>query len=215
MCLCTFQKEPIIAEKDIIVGKGLIKEKGKYYTPFQLFPAELNSLIEGNTEIEFERYMQEGFEIGEGFIHSYTDFYKVFEEDVFKAIIPKGTPFYINWMGDEIASKKLYITSEKYTPSTFIYKDGLRIGDILSNNNLIHIEDYNGEKVDAVFAGICNNKPLYVKPFLTKEKPDYEQAKVVNSNLGFINYTLEKSNTGTIIPWENDITLYHMKICNL
>ena len=213
MCLYTFQRKPIIAEKDIVVNKVLLKDNKKYFTPFQLLPVELNSFIIGDTEIEPEEDLNGRFRIGKGFIHSYTDVYEDSDSMTgFSAIIPKGTPFYINFFGDEVASKRLFITSEEYTSSTFIYKDGLRVGDILSSDNLIHLEDYKDEKVDAIFAGFYNNKPLYVEPSLTKKRPNDEQAKVVNNNLGLINYTLHKLNLGTVIPREQPLNTLHMSI---
>ena len=44
MCLTTFQKEPYIAEKDIIVYKALFKFGKRIISPFINFPYTLNKL---------------------------------------------------------------------------------------------------------------------------------------------------------------------------
>lgn len=99
-----------------------------------------------------------------GVIHSYlteraslTD-----KERQVKAIIKKGTRFYVSINCKEIASESLFITDEDITSdeinetkeyilseikSNSQIVDGIRVGDIyLSNKTFVHIEDYEFSK---------------------------------------------------------------------
>lgn len=126
MCLIKGQNEPYIAKEDIIVYKAIKKVGDEYFTYFQEYPVELNSLlipepIKGNVLIKYTGYYNI---IEEGMIHSYTNnFYKDFinlekiwvlykDLVLVKAIIKKGTKFYIDISEKEIASESLYITDE-------------------------------------------------------------------------------------------------------
>lgn len=123
MCLYTEQIEPYIAKEDIIVYKVLKKVGNKYFTYFQDYPVELNSLltpepIKGDVVIEDEPY----YYIEGGMIHSYVDskfseFNSLKSQFLVKAIIKKGTKFYIGLSEKEIASESLYITDEIINPN--------------------------------------------------------------------------------------------------
>ena len=111
MCLYIGKNSSFIAKSDIIVYKEL-KQIGKndYVTPCQDFPVKLDNLLipEG---IATEKPCGFKYCIEEGTIHAYTS--SDGSNDLkFKAIIKKGTKFWIQDDLTEVAAEKLYITSE-------------------------------------------------------------------------------------------------------
>ena len=111
MCLYIGKNSSFIAKSDIIVYKEL-KQIGKnyYVTPCQDFPVKLDNLLipEG---IATEKPCGFKYRIEEGTIHAYTS--SNGDNGLkFKAIIKKGTKFWIQDDLTEVAAEKLYITSE-------------------------------------------------------------------------------------------------------
>ena len=110
MCLYIGKNSSFIAKSDIIVYKEL-KQIGKndYVTPCQYFPVKLDNLLipEG---IATEKPCGFKYRIEEGTIHAYTS--SNGNDLKFKAIIKKGTKFWIQDDLTEVAAEKLYITSE-------------------------------------------------------------------------------------------------------
>ena len=111
MCLYIGKNSSFIAKSDIIVYKEL-KRIGKddYVTPCQDFPVKLDNLLipEG---IAIEKLCGFKYRIEEGTIHAYTS--SNGDNGLkFKAIIKKGTKFWIQDDLIEVAAEKLYITSE-------------------------------------------------------------------------------------------------------
>ena len=110
MCLYIGKNSSFIAKSDIIVYKEL-KQIGKndYVTPCQDFPVKLDNLLipEG---IATEKPCGFKYRIEEGTIHAYTSSNGNYLK--FKAIIKKGTKFWIQDDLTEVAAEKLYITSE-------------------------------------------------------------------------------------------------------
>ena len=110
MCLYIGKNNSFIAKSDIIVYKEL-KQIGKndYVTPCQDFPVKLDNLLipEG---IATEKPCGFKYRIEEGTIHAYTSSNGNYLK--FKAIIKKGTKFWIQDDLTEVAAEKLYITSE-------------------------------------------------------------------------------------------------------
>ena len=110
MCLYIGKNSIFIAKSDIIVYKEL-KQIGKndYVTPCQDFPVKLDNLLipEG---IATEKPCGFKYRIEEGTIHAYTS--SNGNDLKFKAIIKKGTKFWIQDDLTEVAAEKLYITSE-------------------------------------------------------------------------------------------------------
>ena len=110
MCLYIGKNSSFIAKSDIIVYKEL-KQIGKndYVTPCQDFPVKLDNLLipEG---IVTEKSCGFKYRIEEGTIHAYTS--SNGNDLKFKAIIKKGTKFWIQDDLTEVAAEKLYITSE-------------------------------------------------------------------------------------------------------
>lgn len=108
MCLIKTHMFPKRAKEDIVVYKEL-NNIGKYVymTPYQHTPVKLNSYIYNSLPIWFGIFNSNKIE-GEG-VHSYT--YP--SKGLFKAIIPKGSWYYIGWGIVDCASNKLYITNEQ------------------------------------------------------------------------------------------------------
>ena len=119
MCLYIGNKKGHIAVKDIVCFKELILNKGKYETPYQktkVTPGEY--LI---PDCSSPRIFKNGFKyiMGGGVIHAYLDLLSCepgSRSTIFKAIIKKGTRFWIQDDLEQIAAEKLFITKEKVTP---------------------------------------------------------------------------------------------------
>ena len=110
MCLYIGKNSSFIAKSDIIVYKELRQiGKNDYVTPCQDFPVKLDNLLipEG---IATEKPCGFKYRIEEGTIHAYTS--SNGNDLKFKAIIKKGTKFWIQDDLTEVAAEKLYITSE-------------------------------------------------------------------------------------------------------
>ena len=133
MCLYTKQLEPKIAEEDIEVSKILKKQNGRWVTPYRNYPVKFNEVMEAESIYTKEyllnpynyKIVYEYREITEGFFHSNNtdEVIKEFqiahsrekkkcpEVKVFKAIIPKGSEYYVGVRTD-ICSTKLIILNE-------------------------------------------------------------------------------------------------------
>lgn len=130
MCLYTKQEAPKVATEDIECYKVLKKEDGKWVTPYRGYPVKFNEVMEAEGQkidgmFAFGRH----YEISMGYFHASKDslgIYQVYksievycsrehikepELKTFKAIIPKGSNYYIGVRGD-ICSDKLIITEE-------------------------------------------------------------------------------------------------------
>lgn len=122
MCLYKKHYLPKIASKDILVYKALTERSDRcMVTPYMRMPIKFNIITkagkEGFWESVFDLYI-----VNSGFIHSYTDLptARINEnraDTIFKAIIPKGSLYYIGEK-NEIASTKLIITTESCEPWT-------------------------------------------------------------------------------------------------
>ena len=149
MCLYISNKKPLVANKDIVVYKYVFKENGKYVTPFQNTPVNVNALMiaEGGSE---DIVVTNGrkYSINGGVIHACTSSYDdEFDCNVcLKAYIKEGTEFWVQDNFKQVAARSLYITDEVVTDrqNTDIAeickmiiedapanKDGVRIGDVL------------------------------------------------------------------------------------
>lgn len=121
MCLYTREKLPRVAKMDIVCLKILTEESnGVYKTPYQGVRVQLNSKIEAlpkRVDISFSSNDYLGntvYSVNGGAVHSVLlDEGKCKESIcVKKAIIPKGTEYYLGCFGLEVASKELYITDK-------------------------------------------------------------------------------------------------------
>lgn len=115
MCLYIGNKKGHIAVKDIVCFKALRLDGGKYKTPYQETKITLGEYLVPNSSPEIYEY---GFkyQIGGGVIHAYLNLsYCDSGYTIFKAIIKKGTRFWLQDDLSEIAAEKLFITKEKVT----------------------------------------------------------------------------------------------------
>lgn len=134
MCLFTNRTKPLVASKDLVVYKELILRDGKYYTPYQNVEVKLNSYLTTSTSMPKDMSLSGYHQISKEGIHSYTH---LGEHIGFKAIIPKGTPFWISVDLQEIASTELYITDKICNEET----DLKEICDLLLKENFVKCEE--------------------------------------------------------------------------
>lgn len=118
MCLYIRGKQPRIAKKDIVVLKYLKREREQFSSPCQDTPVTLGEVLEAypkKAQISYnsvDNYDREINELNGGAIHA-----KLFESGgcgnyCAKAIIPKGTKYWVDPFGTEIAAEKMLITKE-------------------------------------------------------------------------------------------------------
>ena len=124
MCLCTKEKDPKIAEGDILTYKIIASKKNVYYTPYRDYIIQFNIRLEDIIEEDI-KYLFNVYMIESGYFHSYTDlesakkeFLKLkkkmpknIELKIYDSIIPKGTPYYIG-MRSDICSKSIIIKED-------------------------------------------------------------------------------------------------------
>lgn len=123
MCLITKQKEPLIAEEDIVVYKVFTSEDKSPYQEFDYTPY-IGKLLT-DTAPEEVVYIKDfngnciETEVSSGFIHSYTKLIKAIPianmyegRKIRECIIPKGTRIFISEFGSQIASKSIIIGEE-------------------------------------------------------------------------------------------------------
>lgn len=121
MCLFSNQKAPLVADKDIVCYKILIPVDSKLITSYRDFIFSTNVVVQDQAE----EHIGEIFgvtEITSGFFHTFTTKERVLEEiktlqhklpkgtklKVFKAVIPKGSAYYVGQRSD-MCSKALII----------------------------------------------------------------------------------------------------------
>ena len=123
MCLYIGNKKGHIAVNDIVCFKELILKDGKYETPYQETKVTLGKYLIPDSDPEISEY---GFKykMDGGVIHAYLDLSNCVPGDtIFKAIIKKGTRFWLQDDLREVAAEKLFITEEKVTyQEKFNYK---------------------------------------------------------------------------------------------
>lgn len=138
MCLIAKNKNPLIAEDDIVCYKLLVQTtyRGEYRTPYKIMyldnkiiQGEKNLVAKGSEGIE-PLCTPDRYKITGGFIHCYTDHevatncadiidIKCFiYVTVFECIIPKGTAYYKgnNW---DICAKEIKLVKKVYATKHF------------------------------------------------------------------------------------------------
>ena len=157
MCLYIRDKKPRVAKKDIVVLKYLKKENERFYSPCQGTPVTIGKVLVASpsepniTFSSVDNFGREISEIGGGAIHA-----KLFEDSGYgnycaKAIIPKGTKYWVDSFGTEIAAEKMLITKEAgnndVLDDSFAREilasapevNGVRIGDYqMTDDSFIH-----------------------------------------------------------------------------
>lgn len=157
MCLFTRDKEPRVAKRDIVVLKYLLKTNRECLSPCMGTPVTLGKLMIAQPDTPSINYDstdifgREIYSMRDGVIHA-----KLMESDDYgnycaKAIIPKGTEYWMNPFGTEIAARQMLITTEKGTNKSIDIqlfrkilanapeKNGVRVGDYqMIDNSFVH-----------------------------------------------------------------------------
>ena len=148
MCLYTRDKQPRVAKRDIVVLKYL-NQYGKIYgSPCQGIPVTLGKLMiaQPNTPyISYEckdLYDREIFSMGGGVIHAKLRESNVYGNYCAKAIIPKGTEYWIDPFGTEIAARQMLITEEEGTNESVDIQLFKEILESAPEKNDIRVGDY-------------------------------------------------------------------------
>ena len=181
MCLYIGYKKPFVAKSDITVYKYVSKNDGKYYTACREYPVTPNEIIKTNKNGDIVLNHQNKYRIEGGAIHACTTtFDNGFDSEIcLKAIIKKGTEFYIQDDLKEVAARELYITDEKVTGriSTDITEyledaikdvesngNGAKVGYYrLSNGNFVNPFEYTEGTIIGVVAFFNKNgKPVSI-----------------------------------------------------
>ena len=157
MCLFIRDKEPRVAKRDIVVLKYLLKTNGEYSSPCQGTPVTLGTLMVAKPDtpsIDYDSTDGFGREIssmGGGVIHAKLMKSNDYGNYCAKAIIPKGTEYWMDPFGTEIAARQMLITTEKGTDESVdiqLFRDilanapeknGVRVGDYqMTDNSFVH-----------------------------------------------------------------------------
>lgn len=178
MCLYIGKNSSFIAKSDITVYKVLIKTSDEgYVTPSQNYPVKLDNMLIPEEVASVKPY---GFKycIKEGAIHAYTS--SNGRDSRFRAIIKKGTKFWIQDDLKQIAAEKLYITSEVAGEEETDFSDYLEEGvdvylkdgrrckltNTFNKNDVIGIYGYNNQIIATEYKDLQLSKeyPLSGNP---------------------------------------------------
>lgn len=203
MCLITNRQKPLVTDRDLIVCKNLVLKGNEWFTPIRDTQITGN-LLESSIPVEPENDMIYGqHQIdGEG-VHAYTN---LANRVGFKAIIPKGSLFWVSSDLMEIASTKLILTEEEYLGDTDLeYICDLLLKDVKVeySNNVVSINNYH---IDTRYIGKgANYNVLHkfgIKLFSVNELEEIFKYRI------YINACLYK-NKQNLIPsywhWARDI----------
>ena len=157
MCLYIRDKQPRVAKRDIVVLKYLLKINGKYSSPCQGTLVTLDKLMVAQPDtpsINYDNtdsFDREISSIGGGVIHAKLMDSNGYGNYCAKAIIPKGTEYWMDQFGTEIAARQMFITTEKGTNESVDIqlfreiltnapeKNGVRVGDYqMIDNSFVH-----------------------------------------------------------------------------
>lgn len=201
MCLYIRDKKPRVAKRDIMVLKYLRKENERFYSPCQDTPVTIGKVLVASPsepDITFSSTDNFGREISKidgGAIHA-----KLFEDIGYgnycaKAIIPKGTKYWVNLFGTEIAAEKVLITKEAgnndVLDDSFAREilasapevNGIRIGDYqMTDDSFVHPKKSIAKtKVRGIVCGFYENgEPIICALEMFKEVWDSQH----NSKIG-------------------------------
>lgn len=180
MCLYTRNKQPMVASRDIKCLKYVTKIGSQYYSPCRdtKIPIDQVMIASPSTpDIDHSStdYLNHDiYALNSGAIHAKTAESSEYGNDCFLAIIPKGTEYWINSWGTEIAAKQMLITSKKGDKSkldTSFVEDillkapevnGIRIADyLLEDGTFVHpTKDIAKLKPIGRVVGFHNDEPL-------------------------------------------------------
>lgn len=159
MCLTTKSKEPRLAKRDMAVLKYVRKEGEEYTSPCQGTVIPINKTMYPKSSVPDLRKNwvdvkgNETQDLFGGVIHARITPINGLGNCCVKAIIPKGTRFWIDPALQEIAAEQMIITDEeiKEIPDKNLFieilatapeKNGVRVGDYqLEDNTFVHPTD--------------------------------------------------------------------------
>ena len=215
MCLYIGKKLPLIAEKDIVVYKYLDEFDGNYETPYQETPVTLNKTLVANRvnnlyeEVYNEEVYNRKHSISKGAIHACLSIKreKIGNFVLFKAVIKKGTTFYVQDDFVEIAATELFITDEEIncdidSPDLIdvakLYIETARKQKENSNSNGVFIGDF------------CLYDKTYVSPLSDFNKEDAIGIVAFFNNEGNpVVISLEKA----FLPWLTESSMEN-EVCS-
>ena len=175
MCLYIGYKKPFVAKSDITVYKYVNKNNGKYYTACRGYAVNTNEVMKAGKNGDIVLNYNNKYCIEGRAIHACTTtFDNGFDREIcLKAIIKKGTEFYIQDDLKQVAAKELYITDEEVTgkESTDLTEyledaiknaesgnDGVKVGYYrLSNGNFVNPFEYKKGTIIGVVAFFDKN----------------------------------------------------------
>ena len=199
MCLYTRNKQPMVANIDIKCIKYVTKQGNQYYSPCRNTKIPIDQVMIaspstpdinhlGTDDLNHEVYSLNG-----GAIHAKIEESPDCLNECLFAIIPKGTEYWINPWGTEIAAKQMLITSKKGDNSML---DTSFVEDILLNApevNGIRIADYLLE--DGTFVhptkDITKLKPIGRVVGFHKDKPLIGALEYLTGNMYIRDYENE------------------------
>ena len=198
MCLYISNKTALIAKKDITVYKYVEKRDCGYVTHFRNTKVKTNETLVPDTELKIMDCCRK-YCIEAGAIHAcLTNIDSGFNCTCLKAIIKKGTEYYVQDDFKEIAAKELYITNEVVTETvttpdfksiledylstvmndeSFMNKDGIKVGYyVLSDKTFVSpFEGFDHSKAIGIVAFFDkNDEPVIISldeenlPWLTE-----------------------------------------------
>lgn len=157
MCLYIRDKQPLVAKRDIVVLKYLKQDDKRYESPCQGTPVTLGKLMVAQPYTLYiscesqDFYDRKIFSMEGGVIHAKLSESGDYGNYCAKAIIPKGTEYWIDPFGTEIAARQMLITKEKGTNElvdTQLFKEilesapeknGIRVGDYqMIDDSFVH-----------------------------------------------------------------------------
>ena len=193
MCLYSYNIKPFVCDKDIVVYKLLKVNDNEFKTFYQDTSVSVDEVIKAKgtlTEIPLD-YSDN--KIGKGVIHAYIrnnikDDIKdpIYDDRVFaKSVIKAGTPFFVQFDMEEVATHELFISSEiigrnnidnkideiasnlretheiiyKLMREQIVGKDGVKVGDVLLSDKKTFVTPENITKDMSIIGvvGFINN----------------------------------------------------------
>lgn len=159
MCLYIGKKEGHIAKHDIVVYKKLNKRgDDKYITPCQGWPVKLGTTLVPDEKRPSISECGFKYSLSGGAIHAYLDPKTGDGGHTFKAIIPKGTKFWIQEDMNQVAARELKLTSEEVDPRgiEFDYTTFLEYGcadvRLKGGKRFSMTEDVDSTEVEGIYA---------------------------------------------------------------
>ena len=131
MCMYSTRQPPLVAKNDIVCVKYLKKTMGgELRTPFQAVPVPIDKpFIPSREDVEFDSGPMT-YSLSGGVIYAMTQVVDWNYARPYKAIIPKGTEYWVDVRGRAIAAKKMIISDE---PIDIQQPDESLLKDIMSN----------------------------------------------------------------------------------